>query len=442
MFISNEISHPIKAQRLAYLVSMSSREPGLSSHFITVCVDSVAGVGMLAEAVAEVRNSCPTYGVKPAPVGVLLEVNVGQNRGGIASVLEDSLSPVIDAVLSSNPDVGPPVLQFLGVHAYHGGAQHIRSLEERSQVISDVCAKATKAQSILRQRIHQYYAARDATPPPAREGDADASFRHRADIVTGAGSGTFAFEAKGGVYNEIQPGSYLVMDRDYLENVTHVVESASSLGATDVPVPLFEEALFVLTTVCNKSFEDGENGARRVVLDAGHKTSAIDSGMPALCPGQLVQLLQKTEEGRAILASSPTAPAALSCVLLHCGNGGDDHGVLSANSPIVATVIPRDAAILATPWISQEDGGKGLYVVEPTMAKRIATAVVDALSFGDRVLLIPGHCDPTFNLHEYVIICKSTDGGRGGSTVASSDDLNKGVVVHDVALVNARGCQE
>eukprot|EP00658_Telonema_sp_P-2_P043197 TRINITY_DN31142_c0_g1_i2.p1 TRINITY_DN31142_c0_g1~~TRINITY_DN31142_c0_g1_i2.p1 ORF type:complete len:289 (+),score=57.81 TRINITY_DN31142_c0_g1_i2:414-1280(+) len=245
------------------------------------------------------------------------------------------------------------------------------------------------------------------------------------------------------------------MDRDYLENVTHAVErdsttttspSSSAASTTNVPIPLFEEALFVLTTVCNKSFEDRVSGARRVVLDAGHKTSAIDSGMPALCPGQLVQLLQKTEEGRDILASSPTARAALSCVLLHCGNGGDDHGVLSANDPIVATVIPRDASILSTPWITQEGSGKGgLYVVEASMAKRIATAVVDALSFGDRVLLIPGHCDPTFNLHEYVIICKPTsftnvaeEGGVNGyASVACTEDLNNGVVVHDVAMVNA-----
>ena len=42
---------------------------------------------------------------------------------------------------------------------------------------------------------------------------------HEADIscqvVTGGGTGTYPFEAASGVFTEIQPGSYVLMDVDY-----------------------------------------------------------------------------------------------------------------------------------------------------------------------------------------------------------------------------------
>ena len=37
-------------------------------------------------------------------------------------------------------------------------------------------------------------------------------------LVTGAGTGSFVYEAASGVYGEIQAGSYLFMDRDYADN--------------------------------------------------------------------------------------------------------------------------------------------------------------------------------------------------------------------------------
>ena len=44
-------------------------------------------------------------------------------------------------------------------------------------------------------------------------------FFHEAEIpcpvVTGGGTGTYPFEAASGVFTEIQPGSYALMDVDY-----------------------------------------------------------------------------------------------------------------------------------------------------------------------------------------------------------------------------------
>src|SRR5438445_13152626 len=83
-------------------------------------------------------------------------------------------------------------------------------------------------------------------------------------IVTGAGSGTYMLEAEAGAWNEIQPGSYIFMDADYARN-----EWAA-------PLPRFEHALFVLSTVMSRP------SPRLAILDAGLKASSVDSGMPGV----------------------------------------------------------------------------------------------------------------------------------------------------------------
>ena len=102
--------------------------------------------------------------------------------------------------------------------------------------------------------------------------------------------------------------------------------------------------------------------AQHAVCDAGHKAHAIDSGLPKL-------------HGLA-------AAQALSFA-----NGGDEHGVLHADA----------AAGNTSGWLP---------------------------ALGDTLWLIPGHCDPTVNLHDYLI------GVRGG--------LHAGVV-EQVFAVDGRG---
>jgi 3-hydroxy-D-aspartate aldolase len=134
-------------------------------------------------------------------------------------------------------------------------------------------------------------------------------------IVTGAGSGTFMFEIEAGAWDEIQPGSYAFMDADYAKN-----EWAA-------PMPRFEHALFVLTTVMSRPRSD------RAIVDAGLKASSVDSGMPVLW--------QRTG--------------------LSYARASDEHGFVE--------VAPE--------------------------------AVAPAL--GEKLLLVPGHCDPTINLHDWYV---------------------------------------
>ena len=70
----------------------------------------------------------------------------------------------------------------------------------------------------------------------------------------------------------------------------------------------------------------------------------------------------------------------------HWGNGGDEHGILQPRPGASADALPQ---------------------------------------LGDTVWLLPGHCDPTVNLHDrYIVVRGGLDGGR----------------VEAVWPVDARGC--
>ncbi|MDB5889376.1 MAG: putative threonine aldolase [Polaromonas sp.] len=299
IFISNEVVAPLKLARVAALTRLAQQHGGR----IAICVDSVEGVNRLAHVMNESRAAT---GVATT-IDVLIEINVGQNRCGM-----EPGEPAVALALEIRKH---PPLNFVGLQAYHGRAQHLRTVAERRAAI----AAAVKAASDTRQRIEAQGVA--------------------VGLITGAGTGTCALEAASGVYGELQAGSYLFMDADY---------GANERDAAD---PRFEHALFVKTQVMSAH-------AGHVVCDAGHKSHAIDSGLP--------QVHAFSERSR-----------------LEYANGGDEHGIL------------RPAA-----------GSSRLP------------------SLGSMLWLIPGHCDPTVNLHDHLI------GVRGG--------LLKGVVER-IIKVDGRG---
>ena len=289
VYISNEVIAPAKLARVASLAQKLAAQGG----HLAIAVDSTEGVIRLAQAMTEARNATGVATV----IDVFVEIDVGQGRCGV-----EPGAAAVTLVLEIRKH---PALRFAGLQAYHGKAQHMRSAHERR----DAIAKAVEAVVLTRKLVE----AQGIT----------------VDLVTGAGTGSLMLEAASGVYGELQAGSFMFMDADYAKN------------ERDPAQPQFEHALFVKTQVISTH-------AGHAVCDAGHKSHAIDSGLP------LVHAFDAESE-------------------LEYFNGGDEHGIL------------RPAGD----------------------SKRLP-------GLGRMLWLIPGHCDPTVNLHDFII---GVTGGLRNGTV-------------------------
>lgn len=232
ILVSNEIVSHRKLARLAALSKMSK---------IAVCADNAA----IIDLIASVAESCAIR------MTVLVEIDVSGGRCGI--------QPGEPAAALAERIAGNRNLVFGGLQAYHGGAQHLRTEEERSEAIGRAVEKtADTIAAIARRKLE-------------------------CAIVGGAGTGTFAHEAASGVYTELQAGSYLFMDADYARNR---------------PAPPFQQSLFVLSTVMSAA-RDGI-----AVLDCGHKGIAVDSGLPLVHARQDVEFVSASDEHGALVVRS------------------------------------------------------------------------------------------------------------------------------------------
>lgn len=265
VLVSNEV---VGAGKLARLARLAHRAR------IGICIDA-------ADAVAEIEAAAAAEDVR---IAVLVEIDVGGRRCGV--------TPGAEAARLAGLVANRKHLVFEGLQAYHGSAQHLRTPDERRAAIARAVAAVRETETEL-----------------ARIGI-------EARTVAGAGTGTLELETASGVYNELQPGSYVFMDADYARN-----QKGGGLFDT------FEHALFVLATVMSAPRPE------RRIVDAGHKALPIDSGMPG------------------VWARPGVAYARPS----------DEHGVLEVAS---GTIAP----------------GRG-----------------------EKVLLVPAHCDPTVNLHDWYV---------------------------------------
>ncbi len=269
VLVTNEVVGPRKLERLAQLARRAR---------VGVCVDDPGNIQELGRAALAVGAS----------LDVLVEIDVGAGRCGVA--------PGSRALELARLIADTAGLRFAGLQAYHGTAQHLRTLEERREAIAQAAAKVESTVRLLRE-------AGLGVP-----------------VVTGAGTGTYPLEAGSGVYQELQPGSYVFMDADYGRN----------LGEDGLPVHGFRQSLFLLTTVMRRP------DAARVVVDAGLKAHSVDSGMP-------------------LVADLPGAVFT---------RVSDEHGVIEL--------------------------GEGPEV-----------------RLGEKLRLVPGHCDPTVNLHEWLVCVRA-----------------------------------
>ena len=229
VLVTNQIVGAPKLARLAALARQAK---------VSVCADDAGNV-------ADLDGAAGAAGVL---LDVLVEIDVGAGRCGIApGTPAVTLAQIID---SSNN------LRFAGLQAYQGRSQHIRAYDERR-------AAAKTAIGLTSETVALLSAAGLAC-----------------DIVGGAGTGTYQFEAKSGVYNELQAGSYVFMDVDYGRNEA---EDGSAFAE-------FENSLFIYATIMSRVTED------KAILDAGLKALSIDSGMPRLWDTPGVEFVSASDE--------------------------------------------------------------------------------------------------------------------------------------------------
>lgn len=266
VLVSNEIVGKTKLARLAALAKQAT---------VRVCADDPAHVSALSEAAA-------SFGVQ---LPVLAEINVGMDRCGV-----EPGEPVLEIAKAI---AGSPGLVFGGLQAYHGRAQHIREYAKRKEAIDAAVETVRRTVDLLR-----------------RHGLA-------CELITGAGTGTYQFEAGSGVFNELQAGSYIFLDADYAKNLT----------VHGTPGSEFEHSLYVLATVMSRPAKD------RAIVDAGLKALSVDSGMPWV-------------------AGMPD---------LEFVRASDEHGK-----------------------VSSQDSSRHIEI-------------------GQKLRLVPGHCDPTVNLYDWYV---------------------------------------
>ena len=165
---------------------------------------------------------------------ILVEIDCGAGRCGVAWG-----DPVIELAKKIDASDG---LQFSGIQAYQGAAQHVHDFEDRKAQI-DIAIKQVE----------------DTVEMLKAEG-------LECDIIGGAGTGTYYFEGTSGVYNEMQCGSYIFMDADY----QRVKDDGGNF------IHEFENSLFIWTSIMSKA------KAEKAICDAGLKAQSVDSGLPVI----------------------------------------------------------------------------------------------------------------------------------------------------------------
>jgi len=280
-------SPQVTPPKIARLIALNAgAERGLS-----VVVDHPENLRALDRAAAVAKK----------PLAVLVDFSAGHGRTGAASA--EDLAALARAAVAAE------ALDFKGIQSYSGNLQHIPVRAERRQ-------RALAQLERLRGMLGRLRESGVAVP-----------------IVTGAGTGTFDLDPEGRVFTELQVGSYVFMDVDYLR--------AMKDGRN---APPFETALFVATSVVSVNAEG------YVTTDGGLKCFATDGPAPEVAAGAppgSVYTFFGDEHGRLTLPAEAAKPALgtmIECVSPHCDptvNLHDLYHVISGDT--LVEIWPVDA---------------------------------------------------------------------------------------------------
>lgn len=234
ILIANQV---IGAEKLASVAAIAKR--GID---MKIAVDTVEGLEQLAKA-AEAAG---------AEVGVLVDVNVGMPRCGVAP---GEPAAALARRISDTANV-----RLRGAMGYEG---HVVGIPEREK-------RERGAQRAMEGLTASVQAIRDAGLP--------------CEIVSAGGTGTYDITGRIPGITEIQAGSYVLMDTAY--------------GKLDIP---FEQAMWVLGTVVSRP------NPVLCVTDSGHKAATEDHGNPDArdITGASVMFLSDEHASMTIPADSP-----------------------------------------------------------------------------------------------------------------------------------------
>ncbi len=171
------------------------------------------------------------------PVQLVIDVDPGIHRTGVAS--PEAAVALLQAIRAE------PALRYAGVQFYCGREQHIESFAERQSTM-------VERAGVVRTVIAALTAAGGAP-----------------EIVTGGGTGTHRIDAELGLFTELQVGSYVFMDSQYL---------VCDLTGDGQGSP-FETSLMVDARVVSA------NAPNMATLDAGFKAFSTDANPPQILSG-------------------------------------------------------------------------------------------------------------------------------------------------------------
>ncbi len=212
LLVTTPVVTPSMAARLALAAEKAD-------DFLVV-VDSLTGVETFA-----------AHARREKPIGILIDIDMGLGRDGLVDPAE--------AVALARRITELPELRYRGVQAYYGHLQHVKTLADRHARVAEQWTNLSRFLEAL----------------------SDAGFAP--EIISGGGTGTHHLDLEHGPFTEIQPGSYLFMDKQYGE--VDIAPGGSP----------FLTSLSVAARVVSVAQPD------RVIVDAGSKALSTDYG-PAL----------------------------------------------------------------------------------------------------------------------------------------------------------------
>jgi D-serine deaminase-like pyridoxal phosphate-dependent protein len=208
VLIANQVVGQCKAGRVAEL-ALKCR--------LTVAVDDESQVRELSAALSGTR----------ATVGVLVEVDIGMGRCGVPPG-----ERALEIARAAETAAG---VEFLGVQAYEGHCITVLDPDERRRQVRASMQKAVDTRRLM-----------EASGLPVQ-------------VLSGGGTGTYDMTGIMEGVDEVQAGSYALMDHYYATRR-----------------PEFAIALSVITTVISS------NGSDHAVLDVGVKGVGAEFGVPVL----------------------------------------------------------------------------------------------------------------------------------------------------------------